>query len=396
MRIAIVAWTSRRVGGIEDYVSMLMPALHDAGNDVAFWHEVDMPDDRARVDMPAGVRDICVADLGLDAAIEQLREWKPEVLYLHGVHDPDAEARLFDVAPGVRFIHTYSGTCISGTKSFTRPVPSPCDRTFGPACLVQYFPRGCGGNDPVTMWELYKTQSERQRQLRRYSAILTHSDHMRNELGQHGLRADVVPYPVVEDPSNGATRWGGGWQLLYAGRMENLKGGDYLIQAAPAVARATRRPLRVILAGEGRERAGWQALADRVQQTTEADLKFEFTGWLSQERLGGLMKSSDLLVVPSLWPEPFGSVGPFAAQYGLPAAAFANGGIPQWLGEGVTGHLAPIDPPTAAGLARAIVQCLQDPAHYAALRNGARQMAARFTMARHLPALIAALERAKA
>ena len=52
------------------------------------------------------------------------------------------------------------------------------------------------------------------------------------------------------------------------------------------------------------------------------------------------MAASDLLVVPSVWPEPFGSVGPAAAQHGIPAAAFAVGGIPQWLHEGVNGHLA--------------------------------------------------------
>jgi glycosyltransferase involved in cell wall biosynthesis len=106
------------------------------------------------------------------------------------------------------------------------------------------------------------------------------------------------------------------------------------------------------------------------------------------------MKSADLLVVPSLWPEPFGSVGPAAGQHGLPAAAFAVGGIPQWLLDGVTGHLAPSDPPTSAGLACAIIRCLEDPLHYTALREGARQMASTFTMERHLPELIKVLARA--
>jgi glycosyltransferase involved in cell wall biosynthesis len=95
-------------------------------------------------------------------------------------------------------------------------------------------------------------------------------------------------------------------------------------------------------------------------------------------------------VVPSLWPEPFGSVGPTAGSHGLPAAAFAVGGIPQWLVDGVTGHLAPGDPPTASGLARAIVQCLDDRAHHASLREGARQMAGTFTMKRHLPGVLKA------
>jgi glycosyltransferase involved in cell wall biosynthesis len=105
------------------------------------------------------------------------------------------------------------------------------------------------------------------------------------------------------------------------------------------------------------------------------------------------MRNVDLLVVPSLWPEPFGSVGPAAGQHGVPAAAFAVGGIPEWLGDGVSGHLAPGDPPTPEGLATAIIRCLEDPAHYAMLKSGARAMAERFTMERHLPQLLAVLER---
>jgi glycosyltransferase involved in cell wall biosynthesis len=105
------------------------------------------------------------------------------------------------------------------------------------------------------------------------------------------------------------------------------------------------------------------------------------------------MKNSDLLVVPSLWPEPFGSIGAEAGHHGLPAAAFAVGGIPQWLADGISGHLAPGDPPTPAGLARAITQCLEDPNHYAALREGAVRTAATFSMERHLPELIRVLDR---
>ena len=60
------------------------------------------------------------------------------------------------------------------------------------------------------------------------------------------------------------------------------------------------------------------------------------------------MKNMDLLVVPSVWPEPFGLVGPEAAHHGVPSAAFAVGGIPEWLVDGVSGHLAAGDRPTGA------------------------------------------------
>ena len=75
-----------------------------------------------------------------------------------------------------------------------------------------------------------------------------------------------------------------------------------------------------------------------------------------------LFQESDLLVVPSIWPEPFGQVGPEAGLYGVPVAAFAVGGTPSWLTDGVNGLLAAGDPPTAAGLAESIVGCLADPA----------------------------------
>jgi glycosyltransferase involved in cell wall biosynthesis len=100
------------------------------------------------------------------------------------------------------------------------------------------------------------------------------------------------------------------------------------------------------------------------------------------------MKKSALLVVPSLWPEPFGLVGLEAGLLGLPAAAFAVGGIPEWLSNGVNGFLAPGDPPTAAGLAQAIANCLQDANQYARLRQGAQMMAQRYTMKAHLDKLI--------
>jgi glycosyltransferase involved in cell wall biosynthesis len=394
MRIAVISWSSRRVGGIEDYLSIVIPALHREGCELAFWHEVDTPADRERIQLPPGTIDICAADVGLDHSIRQLSDWNPHVLYVQGVQSPDTEAKLLEIAPAAVFVHTYSGTCVSGTKSFVRPRAVACDRRFGPACLLHYHLYGCGGNDPFTMWRLFKRESRRFRQFSRYAAILTHSDHMRNEMGNHGLPADVLPFPVAQYRPGEAKPRMGPWRLLYAGRMESLKGGHYLIKALPEVVRAARGPVRVTFAGDGRDRPRWQAVAERIQNAT-SNLAIEFTGWLTQQEVGTLMENVDLLVVPSLWPEPFGAVGPAAGQYGVPAAAFATGGISQWLGDGVSGHLAAANPPMPSGLAGAIVRCLEDPAHYQALCVGARRMAARFTMDRHLPPLVAALDRVK-
>jgi glycosyltransferase involved in cell wall biosynthesis len=52
--------------------------------------------------------------------------------------------------------------------------------------------------------------------------------------------------------------------------------------------------------------------------------------------------------------------------------------------DGVNGHLAPGNPPRAAGLAEAIRKCLTDPDHFQRLRTGAVEMASRFKIEAHL------------
>ena len=43
MRIAVLNWTVRRVGGTETYLAGIVPALQRRGHETAFWHEVDRP-----------------------------------------------------------------------------------------------------------------------------------------------------------------------------------------------------------------------------------------------------------------------------------------------------------------------------------------------------------------
>ena len=392
MRVAIANWSSRRVGGIEEYVAMLIPALHKAGHAVAFWHELDAPKDRGRIDVPLGVPDICAADSEVGPSLQALRDWRPDLIYVQGLTDVAVEGRLLEIAPSALFVHSYAGTCISGGKAFTRPEIVPCDRVFGWQCLAHYFPHGCGGRSPVTMWRQFRHQSDRLAMLRKYRAILTHTEHMKAEMARHGLVAHVVPYPVDVGVQTDARREGEEWRLLFAGRMDRLKGGAFLLDALPEVVAAVNRPVRLTFAGDGPERERWVLRASAVQAATRG-LAIEFTGWIAQERVGHLMQDAHLLVVPSLWPEPFGTIGPEAGQHGVPAAAFDVGGISQWLGDGITGHLAPADPPTPSGLARAIVKCLEDAQHYVELCDGARKMAGGFTMERHLPQLVSSFER---
>ena len=391
MRVAVLAWTAQRVGGIEAYLSLVLPAMARAGLDLAFWYEHREAGEWQAIAMPDDMPVFCAAELGAAGAVQKLREWKPEVLYVHGLHDVGIERSLLRIAPAVQFVHTYVGTCVSGTKAHTRPGMIACGRRFGAPCLAYYFARGCGGNSPSTMWHLYREQSDRLALLREYRAVLTHSRHMQTELDRHGVRSTVVPFPVTALGGPNDHRGGATVNLLFVGRMDALKGGLFLLDGLPEVQRAVKRPIKLTLAGDGRDRREWGERARRIQ-VDHPDIEITFPGWQSAEQVDVLMAASDLLVVPSVWPEPFGSVGPAAAQHGIPAAAFAVGGIPQWLHEGVNGHLADANPPSPSSLAKAITACVQDPQHYAALCRSARDVGSAFTMERHLPELIRVLQ----
>jgi glycosyltransferase involved in cell wall biosynthesis len=423
MRIGIVTWSARKVGGIETYLDRVLPGLHHAGHQVALLSQVDSPADRPRICLPEGAPFYCVATAEPRQALDQLQQWRPHLIYLQGLDDPALEARLSTIAPVILFAHNYYGTCVDGSKLFSFPTARPCERAFGLGCLLNFYPRRCGGLNPITMARAYGEKAARLRILRDYRAILTASEHMRREYLKHGFAegaVHLVPLPVYSSQDNGGpwyasldsplagqddrrgetSEYAQGarstedesnedeWRLLFAGRMTRLKGGAVLLDAIPAVAAALGRPVRVTFAGEGPAREDWEAQG-RALEARNPNLRIEFVGWLDADALDALAKRIHLLVMPSLWPEPFGLVGPEFGLKGIPAAAFAVGGVPGWLTDGINGCLALDDPPTAHGLAAAITRCLHDSDEYARLRRGAVALAQRFSLARHLETLMA-------
>ena len=383
MRILIAHEALAGGGGVESYLASLMPALIARGHSLAFLHH-----NRRSAAGPTqlafpGVPSAGVADVGLESAIDRMRAWGPDVCFSHNMRHLEVDAALAGEWPTVKMMHGYFGTCVSGQKSHAFPSTQPCSRTLGAACLALYLPRHCGQLRPVLMLQQYGWASRQRALFDRYAHVVVASDHMAAEYGRHGIASERLtaaqlfptaltksgPRPLPLEPA-----------VVFAGRMTALKGGDVLIKAAAHANRRLRRPLRLLMAGEGPERPRWSALASRL------GVAAEFPGWLGGPDLASLFRRASLVAVPSLWPEPFGLVGLDAAVHGVPAVAFSVGGIGQWLRDGVNGRLVrEVGSPDALGDAMASI--LDTPSELQRLGHGAAAVAAELDVGAHLDTL---------
>ena len=393
MRILVTNWTRRRVGGTETYLGRVLALIAAKGHEIGFAYEVDAPAARAPIPLPATT--VIFSLEGREPVLDRIRGWRPDVIYAHGMLDPALEELLLEIAPSVFFAHAYYGTCISGEKTHKFPVIQPCNRLFGPVCLALFYPRRCGGLSPVTMMREYVRQRDRLALLRRYDAVLTHSQHMRREFLRHGAAGGRVlnasytvsgaDRPAAPPPQHYLQRPTAAWQLMFIGRMDRLKGGRHLLDALPKVQMTIGKPIRLVFAGDGPARAEWERHARHLASDA---IDVEFAGWLQHSQLAAVLGTMDLVVMPSLWPEPYGLVGHEANRRGIPVVAFATGGIPEWLIDGVNGCLAPGDPPTVDGLADAIIRCLRGLMEGGTLRKGAASVAQAMEDDVHVDALL--------
>ncbi len=371
-------------GGVEVYLSEIKRGLLLRGHDVAILHH-----DRHREN--SSFNDVVhfgCEEMGVRRAMAAAAEWLPDLVYSQNMRFLDIERRLIEHFPVVKFMHAYSGTCISGLKMHAFPNMQPCGRRFGAACLALYFPRRCGQWNPAMMTRQYRWAAEQKGLFSRYRAVVVASRHMGDEYIRNGVpreRVHVNPLFAPAASCDYGTRQNGAprnhFRLLFLGRMTKLKGGDVLIRAVAEAGRAASKPVQLVLGGDGPQRAGWEQLSKRLGVTAE------FPGWLDEPSRTSELQRADLLVMPSVWPEPFGFVGLEAARQGVPAVAFDVGGVREWLVSGETGWLVTGSRPTAANLAKSIAAALDDPQQLWERGVAARRRAGELSLSAHLERL---------
>lgn len=206
---------------------------------------------------------------------------------------------------------------------------------------------------------------------RRADAVITLTPRLAGLLTDHGVpagRVHVVPSGVPDgpfdadpgaDPLDDPARP----RVLFLGRLHRQKGVDVLVRAI-----ATLPGARLVLAGDGPDRAALRRLAERCGIAG----RVRFLGFVPRPQVPALLRHADVLALPSRY-EELGTAVLEGLRAGVPVVASDTGGIPSILTDGVDGLLVPPGRPEA--LAAALHRVLSDAALARRLAERGRERA---------------------
>lgn len=293
-----------------------------------------------------GVAQAC---LGTDATrvgfVETLERFRPDVVHLENLYPmisplPGQVARERGI-PVVASVRNFRMTCAAGTHVREGLPCTSCVDNAGLRNLPAVW-HGCYRGSKLASAAIGGSMGRFAGLMRNLDHYLPISDFMARYLtdigkvnaGRITVRANAGTLPAATfTPITSRT-------ALFAGRLVGEKGPRELARAW-----TEQRPAgwTLQIAGDGPLRAEIEAIALRERSIT-------LLGSLSQAEVADAVTGAALVIVPSLWDEPFGRAVVDAYEHGRPVMACASGGLGELVSP-QTGHLVPA---TLDGLAQGL------------------------------------------
>lgn len=374
-------------GGIGTYLVHLCSAIGKAGHELILIHS-----DPNLSTLLSGVsRRFCVEGFDIygtendnrrsaSQVIEILKTINPDIVHVHENNNFLLEAEIQRLFPAIKTLHIHD-YCPSRIK-FHYALRKVCQHPTGPLCLLRMGYKRCLlSKRPSVIWWHYQRCVAANKNNDHYLNLIVGSKYLQQQAVASGYAMDRIEVlscftelPEIFTASNNGEKI-----ILYVGRVVREKGLDHLLSAFSLV----RIPSRLIVGGDGMDL--WRA--KKIAHRLGLDDRTEFSGWIDREKLSQYYQKASIVVVPSIWPEPFGMVGIEAMSYGKPVVAFNVGGIPDWLEDGVTGFL--IKPYDVKGMAEKISYLLENPGTAEEMgMRGRKRVEQEFSKEKHITRLL--------
>jgi glycosyltransferase involved in cell wall biosynthesis len=165
------------------------------------------------------------------------------------------------------------------------------------------------------------------------SVVAAVSDFTAVRSSAHGRPTVVIPNTVVLDRFDNAVSLRPELGLAasdivvsFVGQIRENKGIDSFLRMAHALEGDN---VKFLIAGECRNSARYEGAydIDRLRREIGDDNRIRYVGY--RRDVENVFRTSDLLVVPSRWGEPFGLINVEAGAVGIPVVAMRDGGIPE-------------------------------------------------------------------
>jgi len=227
------------------------------------------------------------------------------------------------------YAHDHETYCLR--RHYYDPFKRNCDRMYS------FFPcRFCAAVTRPQWIFRALTRDIRgfQRELRTVNAFAP-ANYIRQKLIDTGFPPDNVRtvYPLFGDFQPEQHNWmpNGCLRILFMGQLIAGKGVKVLLEALQYM----KHPAVLNIVGTGRDELRLKRLASQLPAHDGVRPSVTFWGW--QENAQRFFSDCDVCCVPSLWNEPFGTVGAEALSHGIPVVTFDVGGLSDWLEPGKTG-----------------------------------------------------------
>jgi len=310
------------------------------------------------------------------------------VIYLHKMPDLRVlELLLASGIPVVRMVHDHDLYCMRSYKYnfFTRQI---CRRAASAYCVFgcgAFLARNHEGKFPFK-WVSYLAKRKEIRLNQKCQRMIVATQYMREELIRNGFDdSRIAILAPVPQPSNTDLQSSFSERnlLLFAGQIIRGKGVDVLLEALSKV----KVPFECIILGDGSHRS----YCEQLSRQLGLEGRVQFKGFVPQAEIKEYYHEASVVLMSSVWPEPFGAIGLEGMRYGLPVVAFDAGGIKEWLIDGQNGRLVPwMD---KAAFAQAVEELLLDKQRARALGQNAMKLAsAQFDFSNYISGLEGVLE----
>jgi glycosyltransferase involved in cell wall biosynthesis len=382
-------------GGTEEYIALLTSALAARGvrsHLVCGVVSGTLPPDLESIHVVEGLASRRPRlDTG-EALARVIAELDPDLIYLHNMFDPAAVSAVAAIEGRrmlIWYVHDHYLTCLSELR-WRRDIGS-CPQRLGHDCLTAIEDGHCVLRHPEATYVVADVERRiaLSRSLEAADVIVVVSDHMRallldaqplldarlhllsrpiRDMGNLRLRHRTRP----EDPA----------VVIYAGRITAEKGLAVVLEALGTIQHDGPVELRV--AGVIEDQRYWlhcqhlQAAA----MASSPDLTITYLGHLDYDAIDEQFRQSDIVTVPSQWPEPLGAVALEAMSAGAAVIASSVGGLNDTIVHDHNGLHA--DPGDVDSWRKALTTLLQRPDHARRLGHQAHRDVAGIAIGDHL------------